>query len=169
MLSCLSWAEYCALPTHIPKLPHNSVASDPNYILTSAGYQNGYPCRVCSVVCEGVHSVGFPLSHLDGGSSQPPPSGPLPFYLRPELPQRDSNSHRVGCTPSLRDISFQSEPTRPEVTRMRDPGPGRPIWGQNAFRCVCNPFFLTVTYGPSQYHDIYGTLTNPLLIASPIL
>ena len=129
----------------------------------------------------GAHSVESPRSHLDGGSSQPPPSGPLPFYLRPELPQRDSNSHRVGCTSSLRDISFQSEPTRPEVTRMRDPGPGLPIWGQNhislrlqppffssslhmALRCRCAADAMRThgTSGPSQYHDIYGTLTNPL-------
>ena len=109
MLSCLSWAEYCALPTHIPKLPHNSVASDPNYILTSAGYQNGYPCRVCSVVCEGGPQRGVPSQPL-GRRFEPatpqwssaflPPSriAPTGFELAPSwvypLPQRHLDSSR---------------------------------------------------------------------------
>ena len=103
MLSCLSWAEYCALPTHIPKLPHNSVASDPNYILTSEGYQNGYPCRICSVVCEWSPQRGVPSQPL-GRRFEPatpqwssaflPPSriAPTGFELAPSwvypLPQR---------------------------------------------------------------------------------
>ena len=159
-------------------LPHNSVASDPHYILTSAGYQNGYPCRVRSVVCEWSPLAAtrrFEPATPQWSSAFLPPSriAPTGFELAPSgvclLPQRHLDSSR-----SPLGRGNQDEGSWPWAAHMGS----ECISLRLHLVASATPFFLTVTYGatlrtpgtpgPSQYHDIYGTLTNPLLIASPI-
>ena len=141
------------------------------------------PAEFVQCSASGAHSQSL------GGSSQPPPSGPSaflpPFRIAPTgfelapsgvylLPQRHLDSSR-----SPLGRGNQDERSWPWAAHMGSEShfvasatpPFFPSSLHMALRCRCAADAMRThgTSGPPQYHDIYGTLTNPLLIASPVL
>ena len=106
-LSCPACPGQDTVPDRLIYLHYHAISLrlNHNYILTSAGYQNGYPCRVCSVFCE-WSPLAVTRRFEPAATPQCGPSAFLPpfriaptgFELAPSgvylLPQRHLDSSR---------------------------------------------------------------------------